>query len=303
MKKGTKVWLIIAGIAFALGIILMVCGVAVSGFDFRNLRAPETELTEYVIAESFDSIKTDILDCDILIYPSADDQCTVKCVDSKNMEHSVFVSDGKLIIEQHDTRRWYEHISFFTEKKYIRIDLPKTQFDEFYLKTVSGDIYISDEFIIKGLNLNTTSGDLKLGNISADSIQCTTKSGDLKVGNISADSIQCTTTSGDIEAKDISCIGDITLKVTSGDIDLSNTVSKGKLQIKTVSGDIELDRCDGAELSLKTTSGDIEATLLSGKTFDADATTGDVRVSSSQSGAGKCVARTTSGDIEIRVLD
>ena len=284
MKKGTKVWLIIAGIAFALGIILMVCGVAVSGFDFRNLRAPETELTEYVIAESFDSIKTDILDCDILIYPSADDQCTVKCVDSKNMEHSVFVSDGKLIIEQHDTRRWYEHISFFTEKKYIRIDLPKTQFDEFYLKTVSGDIYISDEFIIKGLNLNTTSGDLKIGNISADSIQCTT-------------------TSGDIEAKDISCIGDITLKVTSGDIDLSNTVAKGKLQIKTVSGDIELDRCDGAELSLKTRSGDIEATLLSGKVFDADATTGDVRVSSSQSGAGKCVARTTSGDIEIRVLD
>ncbi len=284
MKKGTKVWLIIAGIAFALGIILMVCGAAASGFDFRNLRAPETELTEYVIAESFDSIKTDILDCDILIYPSADDKCTVKCVDSKNMEHSVFVSDGKLVIEQHDTRRWYEHISFFVEKKYIRIDLPKTQFEEFYLKTVSGDIYISDEFTIKGLTLVTTSGDLKISNITAEELTATT-------------------TSGDMEAKDISCSGDMTLTVTSGDIDLSSVVAEGKLQIKTVSGDIELDRCDGAELSLKTTSGDIEASLLSDKNFDADTVSGDVRVPQSDSAVGKCVARTTSGDIEIRVID
>lgn len=284
MKKSTKTGLIVAGISLLLGVILIVCSLCAESVDFKNFNTRETYLKEYVISQEFNSLNIDTIDCDIVVCKSADDKTKVACIDSKNLEHSVSVTDGKLKIEQQDNRRWYERIFVIGFAKiYVKVELPKDQYEQMFLKSVSGDVQIQGDFATKGIELYTTSGSIR-------------------VSDVKSENLNLKTTSGEIVAFRVDCSNNITMKVTSGDIELTDVVANGKLDLKTVSGDMDLERCDGEELNLKTTSGDIEASLLSSKRFDANAVSGDVHVPTSDPAAGLCMARTTNGDIEIRVI-
>ena len=91
-------------------------------------------------------------------------------------------------------------------------------------------------------------------------------------------------------------------KTVSGDIEMEDTLAKEKMTLSCTSGDIEFERIDAKTMELETISGDIEGTLLSVKHFVAKATSGDIDIPDSDSSAGKCSVKTTSGDIEIKIL-
>jgi DUF4097 and DUF4098 domain-containing protein YvlB len=120
-------------------------------------------------------------------------------------------------------------------------------------KTVSGDVGVAGR--ISELDLNTTSGDLRVrGEIASDA---TVKS-----------------VSGDVEVEHVG--GDLTLQTVSGDLRAGSV--GGSVDTKSVSGDIRLEALSAGEARFTSVSGDIEIGIAQGSFLDVDAgsTSGDL---------------------------
>ena len=154
-------------------------------------------------------------------------------------------------------------------KRMMELKIPKGT--QLTIDNSSGDIKVED-YSAESLEVSASSGDIMLRRISANCDLGTT-SGDLIARDIVGD-ITNRSTSGDQEYSEIT--GNVTTRATSGDIEIYNLV--GNLKVSATSGDIELDGIEGA-VSANTTSGNI----------DGD----DVRVTDD------CRFKSTSGDISI----
>ena len=124
----------------------------------------------------------------------------------------------------------------------ITVYLPKADYQKLNIRTVSGDICISD--------------------INVDTFNCKSTSGDIELLNVVAlNDFAVKTTSGDIDFAACDC-KNISLKSTSGDVEGSLLSGKNFI-VDTTSGDIDVPRssADGGECRIRTTSGDIEIEL------------------------------------------
>jgi len=153
-------------------------------------------------------------------------------------------------------------------------------------KTVSADVGIAGR--ISELDLNTTSGDLRVrGEIASDA---TVKS-----------------VSGDVEVERVG--GDLSLQTVSGDLRAGPV--GGSVDTKSVSGDIRLEALSAGEARFTSVSGDIEIGIAQGSFLDVDAgsTSGDLSsevplasAPGDENGDGPTVVlrgKTISGDVRV----
>ena len=271
------------------------------GFDLEKLDTATYVDREDSVTEPVTALEIDALGTDIRVLPAKDGACRVVSRLNEKIGYSLSVTDGKLCIECEDDRSWYEKIGFGLGKEHITVYLPTASLQELTVKVKSGDVAVSD-LQSGALEIKSSSGDIKLTDMKVETkANVSLSSGDITLRGVEAGSLSVKTTSGDITLKDTEAKGQINLTVTSGDIDMEDVLTD-TLCAETTSGDIEFERIDGRTLTLETTSGDVEGSLLSGKNFDADATSGDVNVPSSDPAAGICKVKTTSGDIQIRIV-
>lgn len=172
------------------------------------------------------------------------------------------------------------------------------------------------------ISVQTMSGDVRLRNVE-NGVAVSTMSGDIAAEAIRGEQ-QLTTKSGDIELK--SSEGTVRCNTLGGNIECSR-IRSGELLARAISGDVqvEVEPEVGANIVLETTSGDISARIP--ETFccsvRAETRSGDIAVSipvavrergrttlvgtlgagaSEDPGTGSLLARTVSGDIELRSL-
>lgn len=320
MTAYTKAALTVAMIFIALGAVISFGSFVAMGFDFSRLNAAESESSTYTIEESFKNISMDGAECDIRILPSEDGSCRVVCMESKKIYHTITVTGDTLTIQRTDSRKWYDHIGItYWADMELTLYLPETEYNELYVKSVSGNIDIPGDFSFKEAELHNTSGDIHFLASAEDALTAKAVSGSVSVSGQAAKSIEASSTSGEVkisssEAKkqltaksvsgdiDLSDIRsrDITASSTSGDVEFTDVIASGQLRIDTVSGEICLHDSDAGELRLKTTSGDVSGTLLTGKLFSVDTVSGDVDIPRTTAG-GECSIKTTSGDIDIEI--
>ena len=104
MKRSTKIFIAVALIMLAAGIILFVGGAISVGFNFKELTGTLAEQT-YVIDESFDNIQMNGDVCGFRIARSEDGTCRVVIKQLDRLDYSSEVINGTLTVRETDNRK------------------------------------------------------------------------------------------------------------------------------------------------------------------------------------------------------
>ena len=120
MKSGRKA-LLVAAILILAGIVISAAALAAAKFDFGEMNTMSIVSKTYSVDKDFSDISVISAKCSVKLLPSEDGKCKVVCTESENgrFYHTVSVSNDTLKIEQHDERRWYEHIGIFFGSRYF----------------------------------------------------------------------------------------------------------------------------------------------------------------------------------------
>lgn len=255
-------------------------------------------------AESLKQIDVDVVDEDVTIEPSSDDQVHVETVSEKR-RLVTSLENGVL----HVRRLPGEETARRAEKKSTKIVIDDKE------------LVIDDKFMEETSNLSSVLGRMlgrglrKMPSISIfvggeedrvmirvpvrvllERVQIHTTSADVNVKGIGISEIDVSTTSGDVcvEQEAERPFNGVKLRTTSGDVQTDFTAKNAK--VSTMSGDINMEG-DVGLLAARSTSG--EVTLdTDGDTCEARTVSGDVNVG----GAYRAVnVNTTSGEIECSV--
>lgn len=318
MRKAVIVWLIIAVCLVILGMAVLGWTACSMGWDFSKLDAGRYETNIYEMKEEFSNISINTDTANIVFAPSDDENCKVVCYEEKNMKHSVSAADGVLMVNVVDTRKWYEHISWFASPKII-VYLPETQYSSLIIEEKTGDIEIPKDFRFVSIDISVSTGNVKSYACVTEAINITTSTGDVCVEDVSAGTLDLSASTGKITASDIICEGDVRIVVSTGktiasdiqcknltstgstgDISLRNVIATQKLSIMRSTGDVKFDGCDAAEIFVETKTGGVTGTLLSEKIFITKTSTGDMDVPHTTTG-GKCEITTSTGNIKLQI--
>ena len=300
MRKGVKISLWVALCFILTGMITIAVGGSMLGFDFTKMDTVTYIERNESVEDDFTEIEIDCDSVDVTVLSSPDGECRVESKLNRDFGYSMTVENGKLRIE-YEADAWYRHLYIHYVRTHITLYLPKEQYDSLNLKLQSGDITVRSLQFEK-TEIDNCSGDVNVKGCTGGSFDIETTSGDVMLQDIKASGmLSARTTSGDLGAINLMAQS-VSLTVGSGDVEMNEVAAEEDMTLKTTSGDITFMYVDAKTLDVKTTSGDVEGSLLSGKNFDAKATSGDVHVPRSDYSAGVCKVRTTSGDIDIKVI-
>lgn len=300
MQKKTKIWLISAFLLIMIGGILFGGAMHMLNWDFAALSTDEYQTEIHTIQEDFSSISIRVDTADVIFVNAGSEAATVTCHMEANITCSVRVTDGMLLIESEDHRKWYEHIGIHFGTPKVTVSIPQGQYADFLVKTSTGDVQVPGDFAFERITIGTSTGDIRLDGVTADSLDLTVSTGRVTVSDSTCGGdlvIRVTTGKtvlSDIRCRNLSSTGD------TGKITLQNVIATEKITVARSTGDVSFDRCDATELSVSTDTGDVRGSLLSEKVFIAAADTGKIDVPNTVTG-GKCQITTDTGDIVITI--
>ena len=323
MSKDFKICLIVASSLLVFGALVFVITMSALKWDFKKLSTVKYETKEYEMTEDFKNILINTDTSRIVFLPSEDEKIKVVTYEQKKLHHEVSVFDNTLKIELNDTRKWYEHITLFSfGSPQITVYLPKKAYGALNIASHTGDIEIPKDFTFKSIDIGASTADINCLASATDLIKIHVSTGDIDVSGVFSKSIDLSASTGAIKLSGSIFTGDVKIKASTGNVSirdvmcnaifasgstsnikLTNAIVAEKIDITTSTGDIALDLSDGGEISLKASTGNITGTLLKNKEFDAKASTGHVSTPPSVMGAGKCVIRTSTGNIQISVVE
>lgn len=219
----------------------------------KDLRKEEYKRKEeYIEIADIKELEIDFKSSDLNLYFTEDDKVRVIQYAynelKDNETFSVSNSSSSITISE-NTR---PHFFYFNIKAYD-VYIPKQYENSLKIKAVSGDIEINEALKFSKLDISSTSGDIKMQDIEAKTIEVESVSGDIRLGNLKEESLKLKTTSGDIGVSSVE--GKIEAKTTSGDIFIKD--AKGQIEAKSTSGDIVFEQLEG-KVDLQTVSGNIE---------------------------------------------
>ena len=319
MKRRTAIWMIVGGTLILLGCMIFLGVMTMYKWDFSKLSTVKYESNEHTVTEPYRGISIRTVSADIVLVPSDGSDTTVTCYEEVNVRHTVSVKDSVLVIEVHDTRKWYEHIGIVFQQPKITVSLPEGIYGALQIHAVTGDVSIPKGFEFESIDISEKTGDITVRSSVSGSAKIRATTGDIRAEQLFAGSLALSVTTGEISVSDVTCGGDLCLNVTTGEgelcnircrnftssgttgsLSLENLIAEECLSVERVTGDVRLDGVDAAELFIKTSTGSVTGTVLSEKIFLAHASTGRVDVPHTASG-GKCEITTTTGNIRIRL--
>lgn len=319
MSKTAKMWIVVAAVLVALGMVLFAGVMTAYDWDFTKLSTITYETNTYQVSGTFDIISIDVNTTEIEFIPTDDEDCSIVCFEAEKVKHSATVQNGTLVINTLDTRKWYDHIGISLGTPKMTVFLPQNEYNSLFIETDTGDITISEDFMfetleIKGdtsdikcyasvtniIEVEVSTGNIEVGNISAGQLNLATTTGGIKISSATVkNNIDIETDTGSVKLTDISC-ADFIAEGDTGTISLKNVIATEKISIENDVGDIKFEGSDAAEIYFKTSTGDVAGTLLSEKIFITDTATGRISVPKTTTG-GKCEIKTSTGDIEIAI--
>ena len=99
MSKTAKIWLIVAAVLTALGLLIFVGAVAACGMDFAKLGTVAYTTETYEVSGGFDKILIDVSTTEVELKLADDGRCKAVCYESDKVRHSARVESGTLVID------------------------------------------------------------------------------------------------------------------------------------------------------------------------------------------------------------
>lgn len=254
-----KSFLITAFVLILAGGLLFLFALSRVGFDVRKFGSREYETEEIPLTEPFTSIKTDLMDCSLILSVDPWDNTHAVVTCSADAPVTLTVERGVLTVEQKDTRPWYRRIGFFvfggaSVELYLHHDLRP----DLHAESMSGDFSAGATIGFGSAKVKTVSGEIVWNGAAADKLEVRTTSGDISLYKTSVPrGITADTTSGDVVLNDCGTENTLFVHTTSGDIRFKNVAAEGPLTVETVSGQTKAESVTvGGVTNLKSTSGD-----------------------------------------------
>ena len=306
MKKGFIFLIVFGAIILTAGSAMF--GLAIAKGAFTNNSWSKEVTKEYTLEDSFNKIDVDIVTADLTFKPAEDNKTKVVSVEKEKIHHTATVSNDTLVIREKDDRKFYEKWFGFVSRMKVTVYLPETTYEELKIEITTGSIISEDNFSFGKVNIESTTGDLKLANVTGKSADIKITTGNVTLNNYNMyGELNAETTTGDFAFNNVECEKAI-LHTTSGKYNLNDFIVTGdlntdrpNLDISGTSSDVTFKNCDAHYIKVKTTTGDVKGNLLTKKSFDAQTTTGSVLVDNDRTVDDKCYIRTTTGDIDISI--
>ena len=313
-----KKMIITASALIVGGVALIAAALLTSGKDMFNSGAQSYESKAYPVTEGFSdiSIETDVAD---IIFKTSDDGAKVVCDENAQTKYKAAVEDGTLRISSEYDRPWYSFIGWFRGDPKVTVYLPAKDYGALTVDSATGDVSIPAGLMFSDISVTGDTGRVDCESGSSGALKIELSTGDIRLGAISADSVELNVTTGGINVGAVKCKGDMTIGVSTGeayltdvrcgsltttgstgDITLNKVAVSGALDIERSTGDVRFENCGAGSIRVKTSTGDVTGTLSSPMVFTTKTSTGDVSVPDSASG-GKCEITTTTGDIQIKL--
>ncbi len=321
MKKSSSIWLIIAAVLVAAGLLVFLGAMAVSHWDLGIFDKSEYVTDTVDVNEAFQSIMIRSHTEDIVFKPSEDGKCRVVFYVPEDHEHKVSVQDNTLTVKTEEPRSWTRHISFFSAAdSEITVYLPETEYAKLSIEENTGDIALPKDLSFEQISISAATGDVNCAASVSGEMRISAGTGDIRLQDLTAGTLDLSVSTGKITLDHVSSKGRIGISVSTGktslsdisclsfssegstgDVYLTNVIADGMISVTRSTGDIRLYGCDAASLDLHTTTGSIQGTLLTPKFFEAHTTTGHIDVPGNGSADAKCTVSTTTGDIIIEI--
>lgn len=296
--------LLISALLLIVGIVVSAVGLAMTGFDIKSI------INEKTVRESFEfeaadidmiAVNTHVSDVKIVESSNPDSTVRVNVTFFEGVGFSAGAADGRLTVST-DKRPWYMQIGIISTKTLIEIIVPYG-FDAsaVSINTNTGDVWLTG-VDVKNAKIEVNTGDVHVTDGAIADLRIGSDTGDVELKAVTAEIIEIGTDTGDITMRGCTAGDRLKLGVDTGDIELTSCEAR-ELKIKSSTGDVELDRCDAAFIDVETSTGDVEMTLLSGKLFDVDSSTGKKHIPASVGDGDPCRIRTSTGDIEVRIIE
>lgn len=235
-------------IAVSLVLILVVLLYKPSGFEFFNISTKSELVYDKEFTDEIKNLNISSVSSDIKIENSDIDTVTVKVYGKDDENIKVEVKNGTLSINE-EIKSFCFGFCYYPDYQII-VTVPSNIEYDVKLNTTSGEISVGD-ILTSNLKINTISGDIDVKNHNKLSIEGV--SGDLNIGEVGE--ISAKTVSGEININKVS--GKCDIKTTSGDVEIDVFDPKSSSKIVTVSGDIELHK-NTSYINVNTVSGDID---------------------------------------------
>lgn len=325
----------------AFGIILTIIGgilfaiaFSISGFNFRKMSS--VTAVEHSFTESADEpinnikIKLDTSDINVIFDENATEvSATYQTLNAKNdnvlTSIEVSVESGKLTIEE--TKEFKIHIFPYVSDAKATITIPSSREITLSTEVTTGDITVSGNATVKGLELKSSTGDIDMRGATIKSlsgISMETDTGWLSLGKFDTVSLSIKGNTGDVYIHDGVVTGETKIQLTTGDLTIVNSLISSKIETKASTGDVTFKgNLKASTLSIETSTGEIESDdgvvdaesividtstadvkmTLKGKLSDytvlIDQSTGDSNISNSVGGSRTLNISVSTGDIEI----
>lgn len=277
-----KNWLIAAAILVLVGCLLLAVVMSGIKWNFTKLATTQYETNRHEFSEAWENLSIYTKTADVVLKPAADGKTTVVCCEQENAKHTVTVKDGTLEIRLVDERKWYEHIGINFQSPSITLYIPQSQCGDLTVESSTGDVEIAEGFQFDRVDLELTTGDIRLQQLTAEALE-----------------LELTT--GDVQLTDIHC-KTLNAEGTTGKMALKNVIAAETLTLELSTGSIRFDGCDAGEIKAETSTGSITGSLLTPKIFYAESNTGKVTVPRTTTG-GICELTTTTGSIKITLTE
>ena len=320
MKKAALICFIVAAALIIVGTSMFVTAMSLVRWDFNMLSTAKYQTNEHVVENEFSDIYIYTDTAKIMFVPSANNEARVVCHEAENAKHTVEVNNGTLEIKFQDTRRWYDHITFFgSDAPTVTVYIPEGKYGSLKILTSTGDVSVHNQFDFKSADIKGSTAYVNYYAKTEGEVAISCSTGVITVEDISASSMELKVSTGKIELSNLNVSGDIGIEVSTGKavvtgvtcnnftstgdtgkMNLTDVVSSGKISIKRSTGDVTLEACDAAEVYIKTSTGDVKATFLTSKIVVANTSTGRLDYPTLSEG-GRCEITTSTGDVKVYI--
>ena len=317
MKKVILIPIIVGSALVVTGGILLGVGLA------NSVSASKTNTREEVLTEDFTNFDFNLDVSDLTFVKTNDGTKKIVFQEQKKQKHEYTVQDGTLKVTFKDTRLWHEKWFSFGQIK-VTVYLPESTYGNLKIDTDTGDTNIPGDFTFDSFHLEGHTGDLNMSANVTNGYYAKLSTGDMRLTSIATKSMELKTSTGKMTLTDVDVQEDLTMNISTGDITLTSVTAKnlyknkdskgstGKVKlvdtvvseniiIKCGTGDILLTDSDAHDLNLETSTGDIKGTLLTGKIFSAHTSTGHISVPDNDLNGGQCIAKSSTGDIVLKI--
>ena len=220
MNSFKRIILTVAAVCTVVGSVTALWALSRMGWRMNELETVTFSEKTTVIDTDFDSIQITDINAHISLYQSQNGECKAVFTETEHLTFDIQNNGGTLTIEQKDDSKWYERFGVIvSDTYYLKLYLPKAQYSELTIESVSGDAELTSGLDFGDINISTVSGEIILDKCDGVTIDIATVSGDVKAHLLTDKTFYIDTDSGTVNVPEsVSGAGDCRIDTTSGDI-------------------------------------------------------------------------------------